>query len=56
VEKGEMTPTDSLVHKLEKALNITLKEVMEDTGEIKKADNSRGLTLGDFIKVKEKKN
>jgi putative transcription factor len=56
VEKGEMTPTDSLVHKLEKTLNITLKEVMEDTGEIKKADNSRGLTLGDFIKVKEKKN
>lgn len=55
VEKGEMTPTDNLVHKLEKALNIILKEVIEDTGEIKKADNSRGLTLGDFIKIKEKK-
>jgi putative transcription factor len=55
VEKGEMTPTDSLVFKLEKALNITLKEVMEGTDEIRKTDNARGLTLGDFIKIKEKK-
>ena len=55
VECGEMIPPDQLVFKLEKALNISLREVMEDAGELKKSEYSRGLTLGDFIKVKEKK-
>jgi putative transcription factor len=55
IEGGEMRPPDKLVLKLEKALNISLREVIEDSGEVKVADSSRGLTLGDFIKVKEKK-
>ena len=55
LENGSMTPNDKLAAKLEKTLRISLREVVEDKGEVKKADYSRGLTLGDFIKVKEKK-
>ena len=55
IENGSMIPNDRLIRTLEKTLNITLMEVVEDAGETKKADYSRGLTLGDFIKVKEKK-
>ena len=55
IEKAEMTPTDMLVLKLEKSLNITLREVMEEVAEVKISNSSGGLTLGDFIKVKEKK-
>lgn len=55
VESGEMTPTDQLVLKLEKALNISLREIIEDAAEVKISNNPGGLTLGDFIKVKEKK-
>jgi putative transcription factor len=50
-----LTPDDKLVSKLERALKISLREVVEDAGEIKRAEYSRGLTLGDFIKTKEKK-
>jgi uncharacterized protein (TIGR00270 family) len=55
VENGTMTPNDKLVSKLEKTLKISLRGVIEQKGEIKSSDQSRGLTLGDFIKVKEKK-
>ncbi|MDO9538074.1 MAG: multiprotein bridging factor aMBF1 [Thermoplasmata archaeon] len=55
IEAAEMRPNDKLVSRLEKALKISLMEVVENAGETKKAEYSRGLTLGDFIKVKEKK-
>lgn len=55
LENGSMTPSDKLIPKLERTLRITLMEVVEDEGEEKKAEYSRGMTLGDFIKVKEKK-
>ena len=55
LENGSMIPNDKLIVKLERTLNISLMEVVEDADEVKKADYSRGLTLGDFIKVKEKK-
>ncbi|MFO7619138.1 MAG: multiprotein bridging factor aMBF1 [Thermoplasmata archaeon] len=55
IENGSMIPNDRLIATLEKTLKISLREVVEAQGEVKKADSSRGLTLGDFIKVKEKK-
>lgn len=49
VEAGDITPPEALVRKLEKALNITLKEKVLSGSEIK-GQGGRGLTLGDFIK------
>jgi putative transcription factor len=54
VESGEMTPPDKLVERLERALNIKLKEPVLAAGEVRKANSSQGMTLGDFIKVKKK--
>ncbi len=49
VEAGDITPPESLVKKLEKALGISLKEKVLSGGELK-GPGGRGLTLGDFIK------
>lgn len=54
VESGEMTPPDKLVERLEKALNIKLKEPVQAAGGVRNTGNSQGMTLGDFIKVKKK--
>jgi len=55
LENGSMIPNDKLITTLERTLKISLKEVVQESAEMKKAEYSRGLTLGDFIKVKEKK-
>jgi putative transcription factor len=55
LENGSMIPNDKLISTLCRTLNITLMEVPQEAEEQKKAEYSRGLTLGDFIKVKEKK-
>ncbi len=49
MEAGDITPPEGLVKKIEKALNITLKEKVLAGGEVK-GSGGRGLTLGDFIK------
>lgn len=53
LEHGEMHPPDTLIKKLEKALNITLMEVVEDYSITQKAESS-GMTLADFIVSKKK--
>jgi len=51
LESGEMIPTDTVVTKLEKALEIKLKEKVEEVTAKKGSVQSRPLTLGDLIKV-----
>ncbi len=49
LERGEMRPDEKLIKKLEKALNIKLKEKV--TGGYRKEQKKvRGLTLGDMLK------
>ena len=51
VENGDIRPTDKLISKLERALDITLKEHLEaDEPESAGQRSSKGMTLGDFIK------
>jgi putative transcription factor len=52
LETGEMRPSDRLVKKLEKELDIKLKERMEFQAEpAKKKVGTGGVTLGDLIKM-----
>jgi len=54
IENGDLRPSDKIVKKLEKELDINLIEEVKKVGNISTATQSgRGLTLGDFIK-KEK--
>jgi len=56
VETGSMSPSIQLARKLENALHIKLIELTDTTKfEIPKASASEGMTLGDFIKVRKKK-
>ena len=52
IENGDIRPTDKLVAKIERALGIKLKEYLEseDDDEVQKTKQSKGMTLGDFIK------
>ncbi len=53
VENGEIRPNDKLVRKLERALEMSLREKIESgTGDERRA-YSQGMTLGDFIKNEE---
>jgi len=53
LETGEMIPTDAVVKKLEKALDIKLKEKVEAVTAKKSSVSSSPLTLGDLIKVEK---
>lgn len=54
LETGEMRPSDRLVKKLEKELNIKLKERIEYQVEpSKKKLGTGGVTLGDLIKMEK---
>ena len=54
IENGDLRPSDKIVEKLEKELNIKLIEEVREISNISAGSQSgRGLTLGDFIK-KEK--
>ena len=53
LEGGQMHPDDTLVRKLERTLNIKLKE-RPTMASAPKSAVARGLTLGDFIRVEKK--
>jgi len=53
LESGEMIPTDAVVMKLEKALEIKLKEKVEAVVAKKSVVQSKPLTLGDLIRVEK---
>jgi putative transcription factor len=52
LERGELRPSDKLIRKLEKELDITLKEKLSKDVEVEKKPYSQGLTLGDIMKMK----
>jgi putative transcription factor len=53
LEHGQMHPSDNLIKKIERALEIELKEFVEDVHVTHSAE-SRGMTLADFIVYKDK--
>jgi len=53
LESGTMIPSDTLIKKLERTLDIKLKEKMEAPATKKRVETSRPLTLGDLIKVEK---
>jgi putative transcription factor len=53
LEAGQMRPDDSLIRKLERMLNIKLKE-RPTLASAPRSAVQRGLTLGDFIRVEKK--
>jgi putative transcription factor len=50
VESGSLTPSDDLVKKLEKALEIKLTETVMSSGGQKGSGSGNRMTLGDFIR------
>ena len=55
LENGDLRPSDKLVKKLEKILNITLVEAVKEvsTQPQRGMGSGSGLTLGDFIKTED---
>ncbi|MFP4545844.1 MAG: multiprotein bridging factor aMBF1 [Methanomassiliicoccales archaeon] len=53
IEGGDMRPNDSLVAKLEKELDIRLMEKVPMVQSETKKQSSKGMTLGDLIKIKK---
>ncbi len=49
IERGEMKPDEKLIKKLEKVLNIKLKEKVSNVY-IKEGKKVRGMTLGDLMR------
>lgn len=49
VERGDLHPSDDLIAKLEKTLEVELKEVIAEVAP-KKSGSSSGLTIGDLLK------
>jgi len=49
LESGTILPSDELVKKLEKALNIRLKEKYQPLSQVKQKEQPKGVTLGDLI-------
>lgn len=49
LEAEDMRPSDSLVAKLERALDIKLREKVEEV-QIKKQDGAQAMTLADMLK------
>ena len=54
IENGDLKPSDKVVVKLEKELNIRLFEEVEKVSLGSAGSSGRGLTLGDFIKTEKK--
>jgi putative transcription factor len=52
LETGDMRPDDKLVAKLERALDITLREKLKPT-EVEKKTTGKALTIGDLIREAE---
>jgi putative transcription factor len=55
IEAQTLTPDDKIVAKLEKALGITLRETVTAGATQTGGSQSGGMTLGNFIRVEEKK-
>ena len=53
IERGEITPEDSIIKKLERALNIKLTEQGGES-DWSGGSLSKGTTLGDIVKIKRK--
>ncbi|UCE37393.1 MAG: TIGR00270 family protein [Thermoplasmata archaeon] len=53
LEAGDMIPDEKLIKKLEKALDISLKEKVAAISPPKRKEEAKGMTLGDFIKIKK---
>ena len=54
LEHGDMVPDDKLIRKLERALDISIREKLSPVAVPKKSDPSKSMTLGDFIKTETK--
>jgi putative transcription factor len=54
LEHGDMVPDEKLVKKLERTLDISLKEKLSSVAKPQKSEQTKGMTLGDFIKIKKK--
>lgn len=54
IENGDLRPSDQVVKKLEKELDITLVEEVKDATPLSHGSHGRRLTLGDFIKTEKK--
>ena len=53
LETGDMIPDNKLIKKLERTLDITLMETIGQVQAPKHREDSRAMTLGDFIKVEK---
>jgi putative transcription factor len=53
LEHGDMIPDEKLVKKLERKLEISLKEELRPVTPPKKSESSKGMTLGDFIRTEK---
>ncbi len=49
IERGDLNPSEDLIKKLEKTLNVELKEAIKEVVP-KKSNLSSGLTIGDLLK------
>lgn len=54
IENGDLRPSDKIVAKLEKELEISLIEKVKDVSVGSTGSPSKRLTLGDFIKAEKK--
>lgn len=53
LEHGDIVPDEKLVKKLERTLDISLKEELSPVSTPKKSESAKSMTLGDFIKTKK---
>jgi len=54
IENGDLRPSDKVIKKLEKELDVTLAEAVKSVSPSSHDFHGRGLTLGDFIKTEKK--
>lgn len=54
IENGDLRPSDKVIKKLEKELDVTLVEDVKSVSPSSHDFHGRGLTLGDFIKTEKK--
>ncbi len=50
IENGDLRPSDDLVKKIEKQLDISLFEEVKEVRNLPHSSGGKGMTLGDFIK------
>lgn len=56
IENGDLRPSDEVIKKLEKELDISLMEEVKETVKSSQGSNTRqGLTIGDLLKTEKEK-